>query len=61
MIRVDPSPFFLEALAKLLREAETAHKEYEKAYKLPGHDVTQVEWPEFYAQFMLQHLGRLWP
>lgn len=47
-----------EALATLLRDAEKAHKEYEKTEQGQSGDQ---HWSEFYANFMLQHLGRLWP
>lgn len=51
----------VEALAKLLREAEAAHKEYEKAPGVGNFQQMKTEWPEFYAQFMLKHLTRLFP
>lgn len=47
------------ALANLLREAEEAHKKYEHAW-IDGR-VDAIEWPEFYANYMLLHLTRLWP
>jgi len=38
-------------LARLLREAETAHAEYERSI---GH--ADADWPEWYARYLVDHL-----
>ncbi len=38
-------------LSRLLREAEKAHAEYEKAL---GH--ADADWPDWYAGYVLEHL-----
>ena len=44
-----------EELARLLREAEKAHGEYEKE-KLGG--VRDADWPSWYAEFILNSLRK---
>ena len=44
-----------EELARLLREAENAHGEYEKE-KLGG--VRDADWPSWYAEFIVNLLRK---
>jgi len=44
-----------ELLAKLLKEAEKAHGEYESG-ELGG--KRDENWPEWYAEYILKHLNR---
>jgi hypothetical protein len=42
----------VEMLAQLLREAEMAHAAFE-AYEKAHPSENKMEWPEFYAQYIL--------
>ena len=48
---MDASTLTTEELAQLLREAERAHAEYEH-----GLGRRDEEWPEWYAEFILDQL-----
>jgi hypothetical protein len=48
---MDPTQLTTEQLAKLLREAERAHGEYEKELGRRDED-----WPTWYADYMLKRL-----
>jgi 16S rRNA C967 or C1407 C5-methylase (RsmB/RsmF family) len=49
---MDPTQLTVETLARLLREAERAHGEYEKELGRRDED-----WPSWYADYILKRLG----